>query len=133
MLKVVHDASASNEVAGGPLLDELVRDAARQMIAVALQAEVAAYIDAAVDEVDEAGRRLVVRNGHHNEREVLTAAGPVAVKVPRVNDRRSDETGQRRRFASAILPAWPGSRRGSLRCCRCCTCTACPPATSDRR
>lgn len=106
MLKVVHDASASNEVAGGPLLDELVRNAARQMIAVALQAEVAAYIDAAVDEVDEAGRRLVVRNGHHNEREVITAAGPVAVKAPRVNDKRSDETGQRRRFASAILPAW---------------------------
>ncbi len=41
---------------------------ARQMIAVALQAEVAAYIDAAADQLDESGRRLVVRNGHHNER-----------------------------------------------------------------
>jgi putative transposase len=52
------------------------------------------------------GFRLVVRNGHHNEREVITAAGSVPVKVPRVNDKRTDETGQRRRFASAILPAW---------------------------
>ena len=106
MLKVVHDASASNG-AGGSLLDELVRDAARQMLAVALQAEVAAYVDVAAGEVDEVGRRLVVRNGHHNERQVLTAAGPVVVKAPRVNDRRIDEaTGERVRFSSAILPAW---------------------------
>ena len=48
MLKVVHDADASNEnsAAGGSLLDEIVRDGARQMLAAALQAEVAAYIDA---------------------------------------------------------------------------------------
>ena len=107
MLKVVHDAEESNEPAGASLLDELVRDAARQMIAVALQAEVAAYIDSAADQLDEAGRRLVVRNGHHNEREVLTASGPVPVRAPRVNDKRIDEgTGERKRFASAILPAW---------------------------
>ena len=42
MLKVVHDVEASNESAGGPLLDEIVRDGARQMLAAALQAEVAA-------------------------------------------------------------------------------------------
>lgn len=36
---------------GGSLLDELVRDGARQMLTAALQAE-----------VDEAGHRLVVRN-----------------------------------------------------------------------
>ena len=30
MLKVVHDASASNEAAGGSLLDEIVRDGARR-------------------------------------------------------------------------------------------------------
>jgi len=31
----------------------------------------------------------------------------VAVRAPRVNDKRTDvETGERRRFASAILPAW---------------------------
>ena len=107
MLKVVHDASASNESAGGSLLDEIVRDGARQMLAVALQAEVAAYIDAFVDELDEAGRRLVVRNGHHEPREVTTAAGAVPVRAPRVNDKRVDpSTGQRQRFSSAILPAW---------------------------
>jgi len=107
MLKVVHDASASNESAGGSLLDEIVRDGARQMLAAALQAEVAVYIEAFADEVDEAGRRLVVRNGHHGSREVTTAAGAIPVRAPRVNDKRVDPiTGQRQRFASAILPAW---------------------------
>lgn len=107
MLKVVHDAEASNEAAGGSLLDEIVRDGARQMLAAALQAEVAAYVEAFAGELDEHGRRLVVRNGHHNERQVTTAAGAITVRAPRVNDKRTDETtGERKRFASAILPAW---------------------------
>jgi putative transposase len=89
------------------LLDEIVRDGARQMLAAALAAEVAAYIDAHAGEVDEHGRRLVVRNGHHHRREVLTAAGAVSVTAPRVNDKRIDaDTGERHRFSSAILPAW---------------------------
>jgi len=107
MLKVVQEENESNESAGGSLLDDIVRDGARQMLAAALQAEVAAYIEAFRDELDERGRRLVVRNGHHKPREVTTAAGAIAVRAPRVNDKRIDpETGERRRFASAILPAW---------------------------
>jgi putative transposase len=110
VLKVVHDAAASNEndtMAGRSLLDEIVRDGARQMLAAALQAEVAAYIEAHAGEVDERGRRLVVRNGAHEPREVTTAAGAVPVRAPRVNDKRVDEaTGERKRFSSAILPAW---------------------------
>ncbi len=77
------------------------------MLAAALQAEVAAYIDAHAGEVDEAGHRMVVRNGYHQAREVSTAAGSVPVHAPRVNDKRLDEaSGERQRFASAILPAW---------------------------
>ncbi len=111
MLKVVHDAEASKEnrtgLIGGSLLDAIVRDGARQMLAAALQAEVGAYVEAFADQLDEHGRRLVVRNGSHDEREVMTAAGAIAVRGPRVNDKRIDEaTGERRRFASAILPAW---------------------------
>jgi transposase-like protein len=110
MLKVVHEESQANEnrtVAGSSLLDEIVRDGARQMLAAALQAEVAAYVEAHADELDEHGRRLVVRNGSCQSREVTTAAGAVPVRAPRVNDKRTDEaTGQRRRFSSAILPAW---------------------------
>jgi putative transposase len=110
MLKVVHDAAEPNEndtAAGRSLLDEIVRDGARQMLAAALQAEVAAYIEAHADQVDERGRRLVVRNGSHEPREITTAAGAVPVTAPRVNDKRIDEvTGERQRFSSAILPAW---------------------------
>lgn len=37
----------------------------------------------------------------------MTSAGAVAVRQPRVNDKRVDEaTGERKRFASSILPAW---------------------------
>ena len=62
------------------------------------------------DEVDTDGRRLVVRNGFHEPREVMTVAGAVPVRQPRVNDKRIHEgTGERQRFSSAILPAW--SRR----------------------
>jgi len=111
VLKVVHEGNETNKHApaavGGSLLEELVRDGARQMLAAALQAEVAGYVEAFADQVDEVGHRLVVRNGYHTEREVATAAGAVPVRAPRVNDKRVDaETGQRKRFSSAILPAW---------------------------
>jgi len=94
--------------AGSPsLIDEIVREGARRMLAEALQAEVDAYIAAHAAERDENGRRLVVRNGYHQPREVLTSAGAVEVTAPRVNDKRTDpQTGERKRFSSAILPAW---------------------------
>jgi transposase-like protein len=96
---------------GGPasvsLIDEIVRDGARRMLAQALQAEVEAYIAQFAGERDENGRRLVVRNGSHRPREVLTSAGVVEVVAPRVNDRRIDpDTGERAKFTSAILPPW---------------------------
>ena len=111
MLKVVQEEVQPNvhvpAGVGGSLLDELVRDGARAMLAAALQAEVGAYIAAHADQVDEHGRRLVVRNGFHVAREVATAAGAVPVQAPRVNDKRVDQaTGERQRFSSAILPAW---------------------------
>ncbi len=109
MLKVVHEGSVSNGDApgSGSALDEIVREGARRMLEAALLAEVAAYVDACVGEVDADGHRLVVRNGYHNEREVTTAAGAVPVTAPRVNDKRIDPvTGERKRFSSAILPAW---------------------------
>ncbi|WP_225827073.1 IS256 family transposase [Streptomyces naphthomycinicus] len=105
MLTVVN---ADGTTSGGPsLIDEIVREGARRMLAAALEAEVNAYIAELADQRDENGRRLVVRNGHHQPREITTAAGVVEVKAPRVNDKRVDEaTGERKRFASAILPPW---------------------------
>jgi transposase-like protein len=109
VLTVVQDAEVPGEAApvAGSMLDQLVREGARAMLGAALQAEVAAYVEAFADQVDGEGRRLVVRNGYHQEREVTTAAGAVRVRAPRINDKRLDEvTGARARFASTILPAW---------------------------
>ena len=56
------------------MIDDLVREGARRMLAQALQAEVDDYIARFAGERDENGRRLVVRNGSHQPREVLTSA-----------------------------------------------------------
>ena len=104
MLTVVN---ADGSTPSGSLIDEIVREGARRMLAAALEAEVNAYITELAHERDADGRRLVVRNGYHQPRSVTTAAGAVEVRAPRVNDRRVDEvTGERRRFSSAILPPW---------------------------
>jgi putative transposase len=105
MLSVITDAQAHDELRLD--LDAIVREGARRMLAAALEAEVDAYLAAHAAERDEQGRRLVVRNGHARERQVTTAAGAVAVRAPRVNDRRTDlTTGARVRFRSVILPPW---------------------------
>ncbi len=88
-------------------LDTLAREGARRMIAAALEVEVEEYVAALVDEVDEDGKRLVVRNGRARERKVTIGSGTVPIRAPRVNDKRIDpETGERERFGSKILPAY---------------------------
>ncbi len=62
----------------GPVtLDDLAREGARRMIAAALEAEVDEYVGAFVDEVDEDGKRLVVRNGRARERRVTVGSGTI--------------------------------------------------------
>lgn len=83
------------------MLDELVTEGARRMLVTALEAEVADYVARHVDEVDEKGRRLVVRNGKAGERTLVTGAGALKVRAPRVHDRREGH-----RFSSSILPRY---------------------------
>jgi putative transposase len=82
-------------------LDELARLAAREYIALALEAERRAYLEHHADLLDDGGRRLVVGHGYGQPREVTTAAGAVEVRAPRVRDRRAGE-----RFVSALLPPY---------------------------
>lgn len=87
-------------------LDDLAREGARRMIAAALEAEVGQYVSAFAVRFDEDGKRLVVRNGRARERKLTVGSGTVPIRAPRVNDKRVDEAGKRRRFSSRILPAY---------------------------
>jgi transposase-like protein len=82
-------------------LDELAREGARRMIAAALELEVDAYLEQLRDARDEKGRALVVRNGRARERKVTVGAGTIAIRAPRVHDRRPGQ-----RFTSKILPPY---------------------------
>ena len=104
MLRVVTDDDAGAEMRAG--LDEVVLEGAQRMLAAALEAEADAYIARLAGELDDRGRRLVVRNGHAEPRTITTAAGRIEVTAPRINDKRVDETGERYRFRSSILPPW---------------------------
>jgi len=87
-------------------LTPILRAGAQRLLAQAIEGEVATYIEGHAHLRDAGGHRLVVRNGHKDEREIQTGIGPIAVRQPRVNDQRVDENGQRIRFASAILPPY---------------------------
>jgi putative transposase len=80
-------------------LDALVREGARRMLQAALDNEVEEVIARFANVVDTEGRRVVVRNGHLPERELVTGAGPLKVKQPRVRDRSGEY-----KFTSKILP-----------------------------
>jgi hypothetical protein len=62
MLRVVTDDQRRAEAAIG--LDEIVREGARRMLALALEAKADADVAAVADERDKQGHRVVVRNGY---------------------------------------------------------------------
>lgn len=88
------------------VLTDILRQGAKEMLATAVENEVAQYIADYERLRDAGGRRLVVRNGHLPARAIQTGIGAVEVRQPRVNDRRIDQNGQRIRFSSKILPPY---------------------------
>lgn len=84
-------------------LSEVLRKGARKLLAQALEAEVETYLEAFSGCREEDGPRQVVRNGYLPEREIQTGIGPVAVRQPRVRDRRPEAAA---RFTSKILPPY---------------------------
>jgi putative transposase len=89
-------------------LTEVLRTGARALLAQAVEAEVAAFLDSHTEERTADGRRRVVRHGHLPERKIMTGIGPVSVHAPRVRDRAAQGE-DRIRFTSAMLP--PYARR----------------------
>lgn len=99
MLKIVPEDAERDDLAA--TLDELVVEGARQMLVAGLETEVADYIARHRELVDEAGHRLVVRNGRAEERSLMTGAGELKIRAPRVNDRRDGHV-----YSSYILPKY---------------------------
>lgn len=85
-------------------LDELIREGARRMLQAAIDAEVDDFLAEHSGRRDEQGRRLVVRNGSLPEREILTGAGKLPVRQPRVRDRSSGD--DRVWFSPQVLPPY---------------------------
>jgi transposase-like protein len=86
-------------------LDEILRRGARDLLAQVLEVEINLHIEKYQYMIDEQERRLVVRNGYHKARRVVTGAGPVEVKVPRVDDRVLEEQNEPR-FRSDLIPPY---------------------------
>lgn len=99
--------AATTESSGGvgDPLTQVIRQGARTLLAQAVEAEVAAWIDQHAHITDEQGRRQVVRNGHRTPRSIITGVGPIEVTAPRVHDKRPASNGQEH-FSSAILPPY---------------------------
>jgi putative transposase len=92
-------AAKQEKIEVNSVLEEVIKNGARRMLHKAIESEVAEYIERHTHLRDDNGLRLVVRNGHLPERNLVTGYGPLQVRQPRVNDRRPDK-----RFTSRILP-----------------------------
>lgn len=87
------------------ILDEVVRKGAQKMLETALNLEVEEFCRNHAERRDEEGRRLVVRNGLSEARTIVTGAGPLKVRTPRVDDRILEEAGESR-FKSNLVPPY---------------------------
>src|ERR1700748_1660639 len=83
-----------------PFLEQLLQEGARKLLQAAIENEGIDYIQFHKDRLVEKAQRLVVRNGHLPQREVISGAGPIPVRQPRVRHR------DKGRFSSAILPKY---------------------------
>jgi len=93
------DVIGQEDIACRVVIEDVLREGARQMLQSAIENEVAEYIEVHAKIRDENGHRKIVRNGHLPQRELVTGIGPIKVSRPRVNDKREEE-----RFTSKILP-----------------------------
>ena len=106
MVRIEEEGSEGKAELVGMSLDELARRGAQRMLEAALEAEVSAYVAAHREQRGVDGTALVVRNGQARARKVTVGSGTIAMRAPRVNDRRVDEAGERQRFRSRILPPY---------------------------
>jgi hypothetical protein len=83
-------------------LTDLLRTGAQQLIATAVEAELADYLAQFADLRTDAGHAAVVRNGHHPARPFQTGIGPVSVRIPKVRSKDGTPV----TFRSALVPPY---------------------------
>lgn len=101
----VIDFARPSDFSPDPLTDVL-RQGARELLAVAVRAEVSEFMAGHADLLDDAGRQRLVRHGFLPEREVMTGIGKAPVQVPRVRDRGVNADGSKHRFNSSLVPPY---------------------------
>jgi putative transposase len=102
-MQEVNGSNVCLPVPARDVLTGILREGAQQLLAKAVELEVAEWLEAR-QQLDAEGRRQVVRNGYLPERTIVTGLGEVAVKQPRVRDRRPPH--EREAFQSKILPPY---------------------------
>ena len=104
MKKYTQENDLEKELTEGEfLLEDMARKGAREMLAYALEDEINRHVEQYKHLSDEKGRRIVVRNGYHPERDILTGIGPLTIRQPRVDDRKLPEAD---RFSCKMLPRY---------------------------
>ena len=101
----VEVANFREQFEGREFLDQLVRRGAQQILQKAIEAEVEEFLQQHQQRRGSDGNRLVVRNGHKSARKIVTGAGALEVRQPRVRD-NSPNQDERVQFSSAILPPY---------------------------
>jgi len=82
-------------------LEQLLKTGAQQLLAQAIEAELATLLAQYKDETVE-GLQRIVKNGHHPERSIQTGLGDIDVKIPKVRDRKNGGV----KFNSTLIPPY---------------------------
>ena len=82
-------------------LEQLLKSGAQQLLAQAIEAELAALLAQYQGETVE-GLQRIVKNGHQPERSIQTGLGDIDVKIPKVRDRKKEGV----KFNSTLIPPY---------------------------
>ncbi|MBT5230725.1 MAG: IS256 family transposase, partial [Methylococcales bacterium] len=82
-------------------LGELLKRGAQELLAKAIESELAELLSSYNDELID-GKKVVVRNGYQPERSVQTGLGDISVKIPKVRDRSKQGV----KFNSKLIPPY---------------------------
>jgi transposase-like protein len=89
----------------GKPLGEIVQLGAQKIVETAVMVEFEVFLQQYSQVMDERGRPGIVKNGNHRERTIMTSAGELKMKVPRVRDRR-EGVSDKAQFHSSVLPPY---------------------------